>query len=424
MRVGAPCGSPEAPAATVANVPNVVFVAPYFLPTTTRFIDAVARTPGVRLGLISHDSREKLGEVQNRLTAHLRIDNALDTAHLVGAVSALGRELGGVDRLLGPLEELQVPMAVVREQLGIPGIDVETARNFRDKDRMKRVMAENGLPCARHRLVGNPEEARRFIAENGYPVVAKPPAGSGTRNTFRLNSPQQVDDWLHWSPPVPEQPTLLEEFVVGEEHAFDCVFVKGKPVWWNISRYYPTPLAVMENPWIQWAVILPQDISGPEFAEIRQAGPAAIAVLGLRTGLVHMEWFRRPDSTIAISEAAVRPPGAQFSTLISYAHDFDLYAAWARLMTYEEFDPPTRKFAVGAAYLRGQGQGRVLSITGLDRAQAIAAGTVVEVQLPKEGQAPSGHYEGEGYVIVRHPETRRVEEAIAAIVANVKVELG
>jgi hypothetical protein len=27
-------------------------------------------------------------------------------------------------------------------------------------------------------------------------------------------------------------------------------------------------------------------------------------------------------------------------------------------------------------------------------------------------------------VIVRHPETRRVEEAIAAIVANVKVELG
>jgi hypothetical protein len=49
---------------------------------------------------------------------------------------------------------------------------------------------------------------------------------------------------------------------------------------------------------------------------------------------------------------------------------------------------------------------------------------VVEVQLPREGQAPSGHYEGEGFVIVRHPETSRVEEAIAAIVSNVKVELG
>ena len=236
--------------------------------------------------------------------------------------------------------------------------------------------------------------------------------------------PQQVEDWLAWSSPARDQPTLLEEFVIGEEHAFDCVFVKGRPVWWNITRYYPTPLQVMENPWIQWAVILPLDISGPEYEDIRQAGPRAIATLGLETGLVHMEWFRRPDGSIAISEAAVRPPGAQFSTLISYAHDFDLYAAWARLMTYEEFDPPERKFAVGAAYLRGQGQGRVVGITGLERAQAVAAGTVVEVQLPKEGQTPSGHYEGEGFVIVRHPETSRVEEAIAAIVSNVKVELG
>ena len=406
-------------------MPDVVFVAPYFLPTTARFIDAVARTPGVRLGLISHDPQEKLGsEVSNRLTSHLRVDNALDTAHLVGAVAAIGRELGGVDRLMGPLEELQVPLAVVREQLGIPGIDVETARNFRDKDRMKNVMARHGIPCARHRLVGSSDEVLRFISDIGLPVVAKPPAGSGTRNTFRLNDRQQVEDWLQWSPPNHDQPTLLEEFVIGEEHAFDCVFVKGHPVWWNITRYYPTPLQVMENPWIQWAVILPQDISGPEYEAIREAGPRAIATLGLQTGLVHMEWFRRPDGSIAISEAAVRPPGAQFSTLISYAHDFDLYAAWGKLMTYEEFDPPARKFAVGAAYLRGQGQGKVVGITGLERAQAVAAGTVVEVQLPREGQTPSGHYEGEGFVIVRHPETARVEEAIAAIVSNVKVELG
>ncbi|MGH8958496.1 MAG: ATP-grasp domain-containing protein, partial [Acidimicrobiia bacterium] len=159
---------------------DVVFVAPYFLPTTARFIDAVARTPGVRLGLISHDPAEKLGpEVKNRLTSHLKVDNALDTAHLVAAVAAIGREMGGVDRLMGPLEELQVPLAVVREQLGIPGIDVETARNFRDKDRMKSVMARNGLPCAQHRLVGSADDARRFISEIGLPVVAKPPAGSG-----------------------------------------------------------------------------------------------------------------------------------------------------------------------------------------------------------------------------------------------------
>ena len=212
--------------------------------------------------------------------------------------------------------------------------------------------------------------------------------------------------------------------MVGDEFAFDCVFVKGQAVWWNITSYYPTPLQVMENAWIQWSVVLPRDISGPEYHDIGQAGPAAIAALGLQTGLVHMEWFRRPDGSIAISEAAVRPPGAQFSTLISYAHDFDLYRAWAELVIYEAFDPPPRKYSVGAAYLRGQGKGQVVGITGLERAQEVAAGMVVEMRLPEAGQSSTGHYEGEGYVIVRHPETARVEEAIRAIVSNVQVSLG
>ena len=155
-------------------------------------------------------------------------------------------------------------MAEVREALGIPGIDVETARNFRDKDRMKRILNEAGLPCAQHRLVGGPEEAMSFIEKVGFPVVAKPPAGSGSRNTFRINNPDQARDWLQWSPPEPDRPTLLEEFVVGDEHAFDCVFVDGRPRWWNISRYHPTPLEVMENPWIQWAVVLaPRHIRDP-----------------------------------------------------------------------------------------------------------------------------------------------------------------
>jgi hypothetical protein len=405
-------------------VAGVVFVAPYFLPTTNRFISAAASLPGVALGLISQDPLDKLpGEIKNRLHGHYRLDDALDASSLLKAVEALSPSLGGVERLLAPLEELQVPLAMVRGDMGIPGASVETARNFRDKDRMKRVLVESGLPCARHRLVGSPEEARQFAGDAGFPLVAKPPAGSGSRNTFRIDTGQQLEDWLHWSPPHPEHPTLLEEFVVGDEHAFDCVFLDRSPLWWNITRYYPAPLEVMTNPWIQWAVVLPRDISGPQFAEIGRAGPAAIAALGLETGLVHMEWFRRADGSIAISEAAMRPPGAQFTTLISYAHDFDLYRAWAELMIDGRFVPPPRNFAVGAAYLRGQGRGRVRAIHGLDQAQREVGGLVVEVRLPEAGQPASGHYEGEGYVIVRHPDTEVVEQAVAAIIKNIRIEL-
>ena len=408
-----------------AFVPGVVFVAPYLLPTTSRFLGAVFSLPGVSVGLVSHEGVEGLpAELRGPLDAHYRVANALDPAALLTAVKALRSRVGSIDCLMGPLEELQVPMAEVREALGIQGIDVETARNFREKDRMKRVLEAAGLPCARHRLVDEPEAALAFVAEVGLPVVAKPPSGSGSRDTFRINDPGQLREWLRWSPPDPERPTLLEEFMAGDEHAFDCVFVDGTPRWWNISRYHPSPLEVMENSWIQWAVVLPRDISGPEYDDIGRIGPAAIQALGLRTGLVHMEWFRRHDGSIAVSEAAVRPPGAQFSTLISYAHDFDLYRAWARLMVFGEFDPPERRYAVGAAYLRGQGDGHVTAIRGLEEAQHLAGDLVVEVRLPREGQSPTGHYEGEGYVIVRHPETERVEEAVAAIIGRVRVDLG
>jgi hypothetical protein len=78
---------------------------------------------------------------------------------------------------------------------------------------------------------------------------------------------------------------------------------------------------------------------------------------------------------------------------------------------------------VGAAYLRGQGHGEVRAIHGLDDAQFRVAGLVVEVKLPEEGQAPTGHYEGDGYVIVRHSDTARVEAAVAAIVSTVRIEL-
>jgi len=100
-----------------------------------------------------------------------------------------------------------------------------------------------------------------------------------------------------------------------------------------------------------------------------------------------------------------------------------MYKGWAHLMVHEEFTPPVRRYAAGAAFLRGQGQGRVVGITGLDRAQRELAPLVVEVKLPRAGQTPSGTYDGDGYVIVRHPDTQVVEDALKRIVSIIRVEL-
>jgi Carbamoyl-phosphate synthase L chain, ATP binding domain len=403
---------------------HVLFVAPFLLHTTLRFVAAAAHLPEVTLSLVSQDAAEKLpDELRRQLAAYWRVDDALDPAQLVKAARSMAAKLGPPVRMLGALEQLQVPLAQARDALGIEGMDARSALNFRDKARMKEVLNRANVPCARHVLAEDAAQARTFAAIAGYPVVAKPPAGAGGKGTFRLDSPQDMETLLQRYPPSAHDPTLLEEFVAGVEHSFDSVMIDGKPAWYSIARYLPSPLEVLENPWIQWCVFLPRDVSGPEYAAIRDAGFRGLAALGLKTGLSHMEWFQLRKGRIAISEVGARPPGAQFTSLLSWAHDLDFYSAWPRLMVFDEFDPPVRKYAVGAAYFRGQGRGRVRAIHGLDEAQRHFGHLVVEARLPRVGQTPADSYEGDGYVIIRHPDSGLIEQALQQIVSLVKVEL-
>ena len=405
-------------------MPNVVFVAPYPAEATLQFALAAAAQEDVRLGLISHQGLEQTPEpLRGALRGHWRVDNALDPGQLEAGVRGLAGQLGSVDRLLGILEQLQVPLAVVRERLGIPGMRAGAARNFRDKARMKSVLREAGIPCARHRLAASHEEAIAFAREVNGPLVVKPPAGAGAKATFRVEGEARLREVLAAARPSAGAPVLLEEHLTGRERSFETVMVGGKPVWHSISRYLPTPLEVLQKPWIQWCVVLPRDISGAEYDPIRRIGVEALRVLGLETGLSHMEWFELPGGGIAISEVGARPPGAQISAMTGIAHDFDLYHAWSRLMIHGRFDPPQRKYAAGAAFLRAQGEGgRVARVRGLAQAQSELGELVVDARLPRHGQPRGDGYEGEGWVLLRHPETEVVEKALFRLITILRVE--
>jgi len=403
---------------------NVVFVAPYAMETTLRFARKVGELAGVRLGVVSQEPGEVLvRELGNRMQAFERVQDCLDPDQVQRAVRNVASHFGGkVERLLGVLEQLQEPLATVRERLQIRGMDLAEARNFRDKARMKEALRASGVPCARHRLCTTAEQAHAFAREV-LPLVAKPPAGAGARNTQRIDSLAELGTWLEAFPPRPEDPLLLEEFVQGKEHSFDSVVLHGELLWSSISEYTPGPLEVMENPWIQWCVVLPRHVDGDRYDPIRREGERALKALGMVTGLSHMEWFARPDGTLAISEVGARPPGAQFTTLLSFAHDLDFYRAWSELMVFERFTPPTRNWSVGALFLRGQGGSRVARVTGVETLQRELGELVVQGRVPRPGQPKSESYEGEGYVIVRHAETEVVRQALARAIELVKVEM-
>ena len=401
---------------------HLAYITPYFSPNAIRFLEAIISFHQVRLILISQEPPECLPSWQlSRISLSRVIPDVMDSRTLIRTLSDILQQTGKIDKLLGATEQLQVTLAEARKELGIEGMDVETAHNFRDKSRMKQIFEKEGIPCARHALVFDKDGAIAFTKSCPYPVVVKPVAGAGSQTTFRVNDEIELGNAFDRMGKAAGQGVVIEEFVKGEEFSLDTFSLNGKIIGQTINQYFPTPLEVMNHPWIQWRVILRRDGAQAAFDDIREAGKKALDTLGMTTGMSHMEWFRRKDGSIAISEVAARPPGAQFTTLISRACDFDAVRAWVQLMLFGKTDIPSIQYNSGAAYLRGQGHGRVERVEGVDEIRKRYNDIITDIRLPRPGQEKSASYEGEGYIILRHPEMDVVENALADIVSNVRV---
>lgn len=403
---------------------SVVFVAPLFREGSNRFLQAFAGLDGIRLGVLSMEPADKIEpRLRERIHAHWQIRDCMDADDLVRGCRGIAPQMNGeIDRLVSHLEELQIPVADARQRLGIDGMHGEAARNFREKDRMKTVLRAAGVSVARSRLLTSTAQVDDFVAEVGFPIVLKPPAGLGARATFRVQSAAELKQAIARLAPTPASPYQAEEYVDGRECTCETVTINGQHVWRSGTHYLPGPLEVLENPWMQYCVLLPRESADPDFRNFDDINGRALTALGMHSGLSHMEWFRRKDGSAMVNEVGARPPGAGIMPLMSHAHDCDMWAKWAELMAFDRFDPPTRVRAAGVAFFRGQGTGKVAAIRGLAEAQAEVGVHVVDRKLPVVGQPKATSYEGEGWAVVRHESTAVVIHALKRLIELVRIE--
>ncbi|MDB4941943.1 MAG: Carbamoylphosphate synthase large subunit protein [Labilithrix sp.] len=399
---------------------NVVFCAPFPIETTMRFVRAVAQLEDVRLlGVVTQPPEGADARLYDDV---VRVTNPLDAQDILDGVEVLTRRHGKPTRIVGILEALMVQMAMARERFGVPGSGARTAELFREKAAMKNALRKAGLPVAKHRLLTSVSDAHSFAAEAGFPMVLKPPAGMGAKATFRVTSEDQLVKAVHGMRVSPQSPVLAEEFLRGREFSMETITLNGQPRVHSISHYLPTCLEVLENPWMQWVCLLPRELDAPFYEDARKMGYAAIQALGLDDGMTHMEWFQRADRSLAIGEIAQRPPGANISRMTGIANGIDPYRAWARAVIDGELDAPwKRQTAVGCAFLRGMGQGRIVNVTGVHEVHEAVGNLVAEANLPNVGAMKSDTYEGDGYVIIKHEDTEVVKRALKLVIETVKV---
>ena len=247
----------------------------------------------------------------------------------------------------------------------------------------------------------------------------------GAQATYRLDDADALRGWLAAVPPRAGRTRRCwrSSSSARSTRSTACT-IGGDTVWASISDYRPPPLEVLRNPWIQWTVLLPRDIAGPAYAGIHESGPAALQALGVRDALTHMEWFRRPDGSVAVSEVGARPPGAQLDLDARLRARLRLLPRVGRA---GDPRPVRRRRSGGTPPARPTCAGRAAAgcapCTASTSCSSRSGTWSSRRGCRSRASRRASDYEGEGYVIVRDPDTAVVEDALHRIVSGVRVEL-
>jgi biotin carboxylase len=296
--------------------------------------------------------------------------------------------------------------AELRQHFNVPGLAVEQAHRFRDKEAMKAALDEAGIRTPRHFAADSIAGCWEAAEKIGFPVILKPIAGAGSADTYRVDSSDELRDVL---PRLRHVASIsVEEFVDGEEYTFDAITVNGDIVYHNIAWYRPRPLIARSNEWISPQVIALRAVDDPGLADGTRMGFNVIKALDFGSGFTHMEWYRKSDGEVVFGEIGARPPGAFQVEQMRHACDFDVYKTWASAVTTGRTDENVeRRYNVATIYKRARGVGRISRITGSESLQDRFGRHVVWNTLLPPG-TPRRDWRktlvSDGFIMLRHPD--------------------
>jgi biotin carboxylase len=381
---------------------------------------------GTRVIGVGEQPAEQLPQIAREAMQHyVPVRSLWDEQALIDEARRLQSRFG-IDRVECLWEPGIMLAAGLREALGLPGMGVEQAALFRDKEKMKLALDQAGLRTPLHARATRVEECREAAERFGYPLILKPIAGAGSADTYRVDDRSELERRLPQLGHVPE--VSVEEFIDGEEFTFDTICAGGEILYHNVAWYRPRPLIGRSVEWIS-----PQTVSlrRPDVAELeggRELGRRVLEVLGFRDGFTHMEWFRTPKGEAVFGEIAARPPGARSVDLMNYACDFDSYSGWAEAVCHGRLSQPVeRRYNSAVIFKRARGQGRIRNIVGLEHLVARYRPHIVCVDLLPIG-APRRDWRqtliSDGYLIVRHPDLQATLEMADRIGTDLQIDAG
>jgi biotin carboxylase len=249
-----------------------------------------------------------------------------------GLVEALALDMATrerFDRVLAFSEYDLLRAARLRERLGIPGQRVESARAFRDKLVMKRHLAEGGVAVPAFAAVEFATDLLDFAERQGFPVVVKPRAASGSRGVRVLGGPEELNAWLagEFTDPAVRGGWMAEEFVAGTMFHVDGL-LRGD----ETEICWPSETTSCLGFHHGAAILSHQlDAADPRTEPLRTFTRAALDALPHPELMTfHAEVWQRPDGETLVNEIAGRIGGGPIQKALARAFGVQLKERYVR----------------------------------------------------------------------------------------------
>lgn len=321
---------------------NFIFISPQFPHTYWNFCDRLKKL-GVNVLGIGDSPYDSLDEkLKASLTEYYKVSSLSSYEEMFRAVAFFSFKYGKIDALESNNEFWLMQDAKLREDFNIKtGADIALTERYKSKSGMKKYYRKAGIPVARHYLVKNLRGAKDFIAEVGYPVIAKPDIGVGANDTYKIKNEKELEAFFEAKPDVQY---IMEEFILGDIYSYDAIIDSHSEPLFESMTFWPPSIMDIVNDELELAYYVAGDVN----KELREYGRAAVKAFGVFSRFVHLEFFRlRKDKEglgkkgdFVALEVNMRPAGGYTPDMIDYAHGVDVYSMWAEMMCYDRLITP------------------------------------------------------------------------------------
>jgi len=274
--------------------------------------DAVKRARDMGLHVVVSDINSEapgFAYAHDRLIAD--VYGAEETARAAGRYA---REQRAIDGVLCVAADAPFTAALVAERLGLPGINIATAKLACDKLAMKRRFKECGVSVPWFAPVASAGELAAIITERGRDLVIKPVDSRGSRGVQRIARVADIDTAFQLAQKhSPTGRVMVEDYLDGPQVSTESIVTRGRCFTPGFSDRNYELLEVHAPFFIENGGDLPSHLPPAIQDKVKSVVAAAAAALGVENGTVKGDIVVHKGEPYVI-ELAARLSGGFFCT--------------------------------------------------------------------------------------------------------------